>query len=144
VDDLQDDVEDDVEERAVIPEDLRYTPEHEWLLASAEGTVRVGITDYAQTQLGDIVHVELPPVGDSVALGDPVGEVESTKSVSEVFAPVAGEVIARNDTLEDCPELVNSDPYGEGWMIEIKLAETSSMDSLMGAADYRRLIGEEA
>jgi glycine cleavage system H protein len=144
VDGLQDDAEDDVEERAVIPEDLRYTPEHEWLLASAEGTVRVGITDYAQTQLGDIVHVELPPVGDLVALGDPVGEVESTKSVSEVFAPVAGEVVARNDTLEDCPELVNSDPYGEGWMIEIKLAETSTMDSSMGAADYRRLIGEEA
>jgi glycine cleavage system H protein len=133
-----------VEERAVIPEDLRYTPEHEWVLGNAEGTVRVGITDYAQTQLGDVVHVELPTVGESVALGDPIGEVESTKSVSEVFAPVAGDVVARNETLEDSPELVNSDPYGEGWMIEIKPSETSAMNSLMGADDYRRLIDEQA
>jgi glycine cleavage system H protein len=127
----------------VTPEELRYTPEHEWVLARAEGTVRVGITDYAQTQLGDVVHVELPSVGESVALGDPVGEVESTKSVSEVFAPVAGEVVARNDTLDGSPELLNSDPYGEGWMMEIKLAETSALDSLLSAEDYRRLIGEE-
>lgn len=128
----------------VIPEELRYTPEHEWVLASAEGTVRIGVTDYAQTQLGDIVHVELPQVGKSVAQGDPIGEVESTKSVSEVFAPVAGEVVARNDALDGSPELVNDDPYGEGWMIEIKLAGTSEMDSLIVAEDYRRLIGEGA
>jgi glycine cleavage system H protein len=128
----------------VTPEELRYTPAHEWVLAGAAGTVRVGITDYAQAQLGDIVHVELPPVGESVALGDPVGEVESTKSVSEVFAPFAGEVVARNDTLDGSPELVNSDPYGEGWMIEIKLADTSAMDSLLSAEGYRRLIDEEA
>jgi len=127
---------------AVVPEDLRYTPEHEWVLTSAEGTVRLGITDYAQTQLGDVVHVQLPLVGDSVAAGDPVGEVESTKSVSEVFAPVAGEVVARNEDLEDSPELVNSDPYGEGWMIEIKLVEASELDSLMDAEDYRMLVGE--
>jgi len=124
----------------VVPEELRYSPAHEWVLTTVRGTVRVGITDYAQTQLGDIIHVELPLVGDSVALGDPVGEVESTKSVSEVFAPVAGEVVARNGALEDSPELVNSDPYGEGWMIEIKLADASAMDSLMGANDYRKLI----
>ena len=130
----------DVEGRAVVPEELRYSPAHEWVLTTVRGTVRVGITDYAQTQLGDIIHVELPLVGDSVALGDPVGEVESTKSVSEVFAPVAGEVVARNGALEDSPELVNSDPYGEGWMIEIKLADASAMDSLMGANDYRKLI----
>jgi glycine cleavage system H protein len=139
--------------RPVVPEELRYTPDHEWVLASGEEatakvditamTVRVGITDYAQTQLGDIVHVELRRVGDSVALGDPVGEVESTKSVSEVFAPVAGEVVARNDALESSPELVNSDPYGEGWMIEIKLADTSAMDSLLSAEDYRTRIEED-
>ena len=124
----------------MVPEELRYSPAHEWVLTTVRGTVRVGITDYAQTQLGDIIHVELPLVGDSVALGDPVGEVESTKSVSEVFAPVAGEVVARNGALEDSPELVNSDPYGEGWMIEIKLADASAMDSLMDANDYRKLI----
>jgi glycine cleavage system H protein len=134
-----------VEGRAVVPEELRYSRAHEWVLASAEGAesiVRVGITDYAQAQLGDIIHVELPVVGDVVAVEDPVGEVESTKSVSEVFAPVAGEVVARNDALEDSPELVNSDPYGEGWMVEIKLADASAMDSLMGAEDYRMLIEE--
>ena len=126
----------------MVPEDLRYTREHEWVLASAEGTVRIGVTDYAQTQLGDVVLVQLPSVGASVAPGDPVGEVESTKSVSEVFAPVAGEVVARNDALEDSPELVNSDPYGEGWMIEVKLAEGSATNSLMDAEDYRMLIDE--
>ncbi len=124
----------------MVPEELRYTPEHEWVLISTNGTVRVGITDYAQTQLGDIVYVRLPLVGDSVAPGDPVGEVESTKSVSDVFAPVTGEVIARNDALEGNPELVNADPYGAGWMIEIKLAEASETDSLLGAEDYRSLI----
>jgi glycine cleavage system H protein len=144
---------DDVEARAVVPEELRYTPDHEWVLASAEEataqadstaiTVRIGITDFAQTQLGDIVHVELPGVGDSVLRGDAVGEVESTKSVSEVFTPVAGEVVARNDALESSPELVNSDPYGEGWMIEIKLADASAMDSLLSAEDYRILIEED-
>ncbi len=124
----------------MVPEELRYTPEHEWVLISTDGTVRVGITDYAATQLGDVVHVQLPLVGDSVTVGGPVGEVESTKSVSDVFAPVTGEVVARNDALEDNPELVNSDPYGDGWMIEIKLAEASEMDSLLYAKDYRSMI----
>ncbi|PZS37741.1 MAG: glycine cleavage system protein GcvH [Pseudonocardiales bacterium] len=124
----------------MVPEDLRYTPQHEWVLAGADGTVRIGITDYAQRQLGDVVYVQLPPVGNSVAPGEPVGEVESTKSVSELFAPVAGEVIACNDALQDNPELVNSDPYGVGWMIEVKLAERSATDSLMGADGYRNLI----
>ncbi len=124
----------------MVPEELWYTPEHEWVLPSAEGTVRVGITDYAATQLGDVVHVQLPLVGDSVSTGDPVGEVESTKSVSDVFAPVTGQVVARNDALENSPELVNSDPYGEGWMIEIRLTETSELDSLLGAEDYLSFI----
>ncbi|MGH3751224.1 MAG: glycine cleavage system protein GcvH [Pseudonocardiaceae bacterium] len=124
----------------MVPEELRYTPEHEWVLISTDGTARVGITDYAQTQLGDVVHVQLPLVGDSVAPGDPVGEVESTKSVSDVFAPVTGEVVACNDALEHSPGLVNSDPYGAGWMIEIKIADASETGSLLGAEDYRGLI----
>jgi glycine cleavage system H protein len=134
---------DDVDERAVVPEELRYTSQHEWVLAGAEGSVRVGITDYAQRQLGDVVYVQLPPVGNSVASGEPVGEVESTKSVSELFAPVAGEVVACNDALRDNPGLVNSDPYGGGWMIEVKLAQRCATDSLMGAEDYRMLIEED-
>ena len=134
---------DDVEEPAVVPKELRYTPLHEGVLAGADGTVRIGITDYAQRQLGDVVYVQLPPVGDSVTPGEPVGEVESTKSVSELFVPVAGEVIACNDALQDNPELVNSDPYGVGWMIEVKLAEQSATDSLMDAEDYRILIEED-
>lgn len=121
----------------MVPEDLRYTEEHEWVGSTESGTVRVGITDYAQSQLGDVVHVQLPEVGESVTPGDPVGEVESTKSVSDVYAPVAGEVVASNAALEDRPELVNSDPYGEGWMIEIRLADPAVLDTLMAAADYR-------
>ena len=123
----------------MVPEDLRYTQEHEWVSPSDPGTVRVGITDYAQSQLGDVVYVQLPQVGESVTPGDPVGEVESTKSVSDVFAPVAGEVVARNAALDDRPELVNSDPYGAGWMIEIKLADAAALDSLLAAEDYRGL-----
>ena len=126
----------------VVPEDLRYTSKHEWVLLREEGTVRVGVTDYAQTQLGDVVYIQLPPLGQTVAAGDAVGEVESTKSVSDVFAPVEGEVVARNDALEDSPDLVNSDPYGAGWMIEIKPAQPGEVDSLMAAEEYRTLIGE--
>jgi glycine cleavage system H protein len=126
----------------VVPEELRYSPGHEWVRLGADGIVRVGITDYAQTQLGDVVYVQLPHLGDSVAAGEPVGEVESTKSVSDLFAPLPGEVVARNDILDERPELINSDPYGEGWMIEIKLAEKSAVDSLMIAEEYRALIEE--
>jgi glycine cleavage system H protein len=127
----------------MVPDDLRYTAEHEWVLLNAEGTVRIGVTDYAQTQLGDVVYIQLPRLGDSVAAGEPVGEVESTKSVSDVFAPVEGEVVARNEALEDSPDLVNSDPYGAGWMIEIKPAQPAAVDSLMIAEEYRALIGED-
>lgn len=126
----------------MVPEELRYTPEHEWVQLREEGTVRVGITDYAQTQLGDVVYIQLPSLGDSVKAGQPVGEIESTKSVSDVFAPVDGEVVGRNDALEDSPDLVNSDPYGSGWMIEIKPAQPGAVDSLMIAEDYRALIEE--
>jgi len=132
----------------LVPDDRRYSEDHEWVLPSAqspreEAIVRIGITDYAQSQLGDIVFVQLPNVGDSVEQGQPVGEVESTKSVSEVFAPVAGEVVARNADLEDSPDLANVDPYGDGWMIEIKLADALAMESLLDAQGYRGLIGEQ-
>ncbi|HXT43853.1 MAG TPA: glycine cleavage system protein GcvH [Pseudonocardiaceae bacterium] len=126
----------------MVPDDLRYTAEHEWVLLREEGTVRIGVTDYAQTQLGDVVYIQLPRLGDSVSAGEPVGEVESTKSVSDVFAPVEGEVVGRNEALEDSPDLVNSDPYGAGWMIEIKPAQPAAVDSLMIAEEYRALIGE--
>ncbi len=126
----------------MVPEELRYTPGHEWVRLGADGTVRVGITDYAQTQLGDVVYVQLPPLGDSLSVGEPVGEVESTKSVSDLFAPLSGEVVARNDALDEHPELINSDPYGEGWMIDIKLSEMSAVDSLLLAKEYRALIEE--
>ena len=110
-----------------IPADLKYTKEHEWVrdLASA-GTVSVGITDFAQGALGDIVYVQMPKVGDTVVSGEVCGEVESTKSVSEIFAPVTGKVIAINESLSNSPELINSDPYNAGWLVEIELSETSS------------------
>jgi len=127
----------------MVPDDLRYTAEHEWVLLNDEGTVRIGVTDYAQKQLGDVVYIQLPRLGDSVAAGEPVGEIESTKSVSDVFAPLEGEVVARNEALEDSPDLVNSDPYGAGWMIEIKPAQPAAVDSLMIAEEYRALIGED-
>jgi glycine cleavage system H protein len=122
----------------VIPEELRYTQDHEWVRPGG-ATVRVGITDYAQDALGDIVYVQLPDVGAAVESGQAVGEVESTKSVSDVMAPVSGTVTARNEALSDTPELVNSDPYGEGWMLEIELADPASVDGLLDAAAYQKV-----
>jgi glycine cleavage system H protein len=122
----------------VIPDDLRYTDAHEWVREAEGGVVRVGVTDYAQSQLGDVVHVELPAVGDAVTAGDPCGEVESTKSVSEVYAPVSGEVVAVNGALEDSPELVNSGPYDDGWMFEVRATDPPP-DTLLDAAAYRGL-----
>ena len=122
------------------PDDLKYTAEHEWVRAGDGGTVRVGITDYAQESLGDIVFVSLPSVGTSVTAGQPLGEVESTKSVSDVFAPVAGTVLARNDALESQPELLNSDPYGEGWVVEIEVGDIGVVNSLLDADAYRQLV----
>ena len=121
------------------PDDLRYTAEHEWLRSpgDAEGSVRIGITHFAQEQLGDIVYVQLPEVGEEVVAGAPCGELESTKSVSDLFAPVTGRVVARNDELDAAPEQVNADPYGAGWMIEIVPADPSELDGLMAADDYR-------
>lgn len=123
----------------MIPEDLRYTAEHEWLAPAAEGTFRVGITHFAQDSLGDIVYVQLPEVGAAFQAGDAVGEVESTKSVSEIYAPVAGEVVAVNTGLGDAPELINSDPYGAGWLVELKAADPAAVDALLDAKAYEEL-----
>ena len=121
-----------------VPAELSYTSEHEWGSAlTAEGTVRVGITDHAQDALGDVVYVDLPSVGDSVAAEDSFGEIESTKSVSDLFAPIAGEIVAVNEGLEDDPALVNSDPYGEGWIIEIRPENADDLANLLDAEAYK-------
>jgi len=126
----------------MIPNHLRYTADHEWAQVTDSGTVRVGITDYAQNSLGDIVFVQMPALGTDVTADDAVGEVESTKSVSDVLAPVDGTVIARNEQLDDSPELVNSDPYGEGWLYELQPADPSAVDALLDADGYAEAIGE--
>jgi glycine cleavage system H protein len=134
----------DSEETVVFPEDVTYTSEHEWVRdpGDAEGTVRVGITHYAQDALGDIVYVSLPQLGEQVQRGAVVGELESTKSVSELYAPVSGTVVARNDALDERPELVNAEPYGEGWMIELRPSDADELGSLLDAAAYRAQVEE--
>lgn len=124
------------------PEDLKYSSEHEWVRSpgESENAVRVGITHFAQDALGDIVYVSLPEVGTEIVVGSTVGELESTKSVSDVYAPVTGRVVACNDALDGSPELVNSDPYGEGWLFEVVLSDPASLDALMDAAGYRSSI----
>jgi glycine cleavage system H protein len=119
------------------PEDLRYTAEHEWVRIADDGTVRIGITAFAQDALGDVVYVSLPSVGDSVAAGDACGEVESTKSVSDLYAPIAGEVTGVNGGLDGTPELVNTDPYGEGWMYELRPEDPAALDALLDRAAYQ-------
>jgi glycine cleavage system H protein len=124
------------------PPELKYTVEHEWVKPGSdpdqatELVVRVGITGYAQEALGDIVFVSLPEAGTSVAAGEALGEVESTKSVSDVYAPLSGEVVARNEELTSTPELINSDPYGDGWLIEIRVSEPQALEGLLDAAGY--------
>ena len=124
------------------PEDLKYTTEHEWVRTPGEAgsSVRVGITDFAQGALGDIVYVSLPEPGTEVEAGSAVGELESTKSVSDVYAPVSGTVAARNDGLEGSPQLVNTDPYGDGWLLEVVPTDAASVDALMDADAYRQSI----
>jgi glycine cleavage system H protein len=122
------------------PQDLRYTAEHEWVRVGSDGVARVGVTAFAQDALGDIVYVSLPAVGDSVVAGDSCGEVESTKSVSDVYAPISGEIVAVNATLDTAPELVNTDPYGEGWMYDVKLTDAGAAESLLDLAAYRALL----
>lgn len=118
------------------PEDLRYTKQHEWARRDG-GLVRVGITDFAQDALGDVVYVDVPEVGTEVRAGEPFGEVESTKSVSDVYAPVSGTVAERNSALADTPQSVNEDPYGTGWMIAVEPSNVADFDALMDAAAYR-------
>jgi glycine cleavage system H protein len=125
------------------PEDLKYTNEHEWAAALDGDRVRVGISDFAQDALGDVVYVDVPEEGTDVEAGQPFGEVESTKSVSDLFSPVTGRVAQRNGRLGDNPELINQDPYGEGWIIVVEMSEPSELDSLMDADAYRRLVEEE-
>ena len=124
----------------MVPEDVHYTREHEWLRETGDGTIIFGITDYAQDALGDIVFVDLPSVGSSITAHSPCGEVESTKSVSEIYAPVTGEVVAVNADLSDAPDTVNSDPYGGGWMVEVR--PSAPPEALLDAGEYRALIGE--
>jgi glycine cleavage system H protein len=123
-----------------VPEGLRFTEQHEWIADGDGGVIRFGITDYAQDSLGDIVYVDLPKVGQAVTAGQPCGEVESTKSVSEIYAPVSGEVTAVNSALADAPDTVNSQPYGEGWMVEVRVS--GDAEATLDAAGYRALIGE--
>ena len=127
----------------MFPENLKYTSEHEWVRApgDAEGSVRVGITDFAQDALGDIVYVSLPQVGDALTAGDTCGELESTKSVSDIYAPVSGAVVAVNTTLDSTPELVNNDPYEAGWLFEVSVADPAQVESLMDAEAYQAVLG---
>ena len=129
-----------------IPADLHYTAEHEWVRRSGEDTVRVGITDFAQSALGDVVFVQLPDVGSEVAAGESFGEVESTKSVSDLYAPVSGKVLAVNGDLDGSPQLVNSDPYGAGWLLDVQASDVAALESavseLLDAEAYRGTLTE--
>ncbi|MGC3955630.1 MAG: glycine cleavage system protein GcvH [Propionicimonas sp.] len=120
----------------MFPDDLHYSAKHEWVRVGSGPTARVGITDYAAEQLGDVVYVSLPQVGEEVALDDACAEVESTKSVSDVFAPVSGVVSAVNELLLESPEIINEDPYGDGWIFEVELADQEELDELMDADEY--------
>ncbi|WP_313816413.1 glycine cleavage system protein GcvH [Citricoccus sp.] len=125
-----------------IPEGLRYSAEHEWVTGpDADGVVRIGITDFAQDALGDVVYVDLPEVGAEITADSTVGEVESTKSVSDLFAPVSGTVTARNETLDADPAKVNSDPYGDGWLLEMSVSDPAQVDGLLDAEGYRQQVG---
>jgi glycine cleavage system H protein len=122
------------------PEDVRYTKEHEWARAE-DGGVRIGITDYAQDALGDVVYVDLPDVGSTLRADEPFGEVESTKSVSDVYSPIEGTVIERNPLIDERPELVNEQPYDDGWLVLVEPADLAAVEALMDAAAYRTFVG---
>jgi glycine cleavage system H protein len=126
------------------PEDLKYTEQHEWARTEDSGLVRVGITDFAQDALGDVVYVDVPEVGTEVRAGEPFGEVESTKSVSDVYAPLSGKVVQRNDGLSEAPQTVNDDPYGDGWMVLIEPSDLAALDSLLDATAYREFTERES
>ena len=122
------------------PEDLYYTEEHEWIRTEDDETARIGVTDFAQRELGDVVFVELDPVGTSVGDDEPFGTIEAVKTVSDLFMPVSGTIEAHNEALESHPELVNDDPYGEGWMVEITIDDPDELDELLGADEYRSMV----
>ncbi len=124
------------------PDELSYTAEHEWVRMTESGNVRFGITHFAQESLGEIVYISLPAIGESISAGSTCGEVESTKSVSDLYAPLDGEVVAINVNLDSNPEIVNSDPYNEGWMVEVELSVPSQIDHLLNAAEYLALTKE--
>ncbi len=126
------------------PDDCRYTKEHEWIRLGDDGLAAIGVTDYAQGELGDIVFVELEEEGTQVGPDEVFGTVEAVKTVSELYAPVAGTIEAINTVLEDAPETVNSDPYGDGWMVKIRPSNPSELDSLMTAAEYKHMVGADA
>ena len=124
------------------PDELLYTADDEWIRVDGD-EVTVGISDFAQDQLGDIVYIELPEVGSTFARGDPFGIIESVKAVSDLYTPVGGEVTARNDALVEAPELINSSPYGDGWMITLRLADPAQLDKLLSTADYRQRVPQK-
>lgn len=124
------------------PEELRYTSEHEWVATEEGNRVRVGITDFAQDALGDVVYVDIPEEGTEVTADEPFGEVESTKSVSDIYSPVTGRIVERNGVLSETPELVNRDPYGEGWMVVVEMSDPPQVEQLMDAGAYRRMVEE--
>ncbi|RAJ18236.1 glycine cleavage system protein GcvH [Olleya aquimaris] len=123
-----------------IPSDLKYTKDHEWIKIEGD-QITVGITDFAQSELGDIVYVEVETLDETLEAEEVFGTVEAVKTVSDLFLPVSGEIVAFNDTLEDEPEKVNTDPYGEGWMVKVKVSDVSQLDGLLSADDYKALIG---
>ncbi len=122
------------------PQQLRYSKEHEWLSTAEAGVATVGITEFAASALGDIVYAQLPEVGDTVTAGETCGELESTKSVSDIYAPVSGQVVARNEALDATPELVNNDPYAGGWLFEMVPHDAAAVDGLLDAASYQELL----
>ncbi|MBJ7507025.1 MAG: glycine cleavage system protein GcvH [Candidatus Nanopelagicus sp.] len=124
---------------SLVPENLRYTKEHEWIAELSSTKFRIGITDYAQSALGDIVYIQLPKIGSDVKANSVCGEVESTKSVSEIYAPISGKVVAVNNNLDSKPEIINSDPYGEGWIVEIEISSIKLEETLLSALDYQNL-----
>lgn len=125
------------------PTDRKYSDQHEWVVVDGD-TVIIGITEFAQDQLGEVVFVDLPTEGDTITAGDTFGEIESVKSVSELFAPVSGEISAVNDALSDAPETVNQDPHGDGWMIKVRLEDSAELEELMSSEDYEAFVSEGA
>lgn len=124
------------------PQDIRYARSHEWIRVNSDGTGTVGITDYAQSELGDVVFVDAPNPGKTLDTGDVLGTIEAVKTVSDLYAPVGGEIVAVNGTIIDNPEIINKDPYGDGWIVKIQLTDPSQLDGMMDAAQYQEMIGQ--